>query len=219
MANGHCQQPTTQMINLARLGVVLSVCMFAGCNGHRPGLPMNASLKTALSQTQFENETLKAKIAKLEKQNRLLVADLQREETYSGTLAARLDESRNILRRNGVDVPLDVESPRIIAKADDNSANRLTFGQVSTPSNRRRSKYASALENEDEQSLGRGQNNESDFPRNDRRDDERPKTLSPPGFSDESGFEESYVPELGANDLSTGWRRLSYRNMNVPIKE
>lgn len=192
-------------------GVVLLALSGVGCSGHRPNLPLNGSLKTALSQVQFENETLKAKIAKLEKQNRLLAGDLQREESYSGTLAARLDESRNILKRNGVSLPMDDESPSVIARADDSqSSNKVTFGQVSS-TRPRRSKYADWPDEDETQENG----SNDDIPANDKPTYNKPKSLRPPGFPDDPEPDEHEVPELSANDLSTGWRRLSYRERRV----
>jgi hypothetical protein len=193
------------------LGVVFLALSVVGCSSHRPNMPLNGSLKTALSQVQFENETLKAKIAKLEKQNRMLAGDLQREESYSGTLAARLDESRNILKRNGVGLPMDDESPSVIARADDSqSSNKVTFGQVSS-TRPRRSKYAD-WPDEDETPENRSND---DIPANDKPTYSKPKSLRPPGFPDDPEPDAYEVPELSANDLSTGWRRLSYRDRRV----
>lgn len=186
-----------------------------GCTGHRPNLALNGSLKTALSQVQFENETLKAKVAKLDKQNRMLAADLQREETYSGTLAARLDESRIVMKRSGVNLPMDEESPRVIAQAGDSPTERVTFGQVAGP-RPRRSKYADWPDDTtDEKKKTSDHNTDDDVPINDSYELKKPKSLRPQGFPEDPESQTEEVPALSANDLSTGWRRLSYRDSRV----
>lgn len=195
---------------LSRLAMVCAlIAGVSGCQGHRPSWTRNGSLKAGMSQVQFENDTLKAQVSKLEKQNRELLADLQREESHSGTLAARLDESRNLLRGRGVNVPLEIDNPRIVARSEGaDQSIRTTFGEVRpTP---RRSRYAT-----DEQS-----NENQDIPENDpgpSKSRANPKTggqRQPPGFPDDPPSIERFgdeVPELSTNDLSTGWRRLSYR--------
>ncbi len=206
-----------------QLPALLLVCLsvlVAGCNGHRPSfapnLAANGSMKAALSQIQFENETLKAKLGKLEKQNRLLAADLQREESYSGTLATRLDESRNLLKRNGLNLPTDEESPRIVARADESRSSEpnLTFGQVAGRRAPRRSRYADDPAEDEPKTTDAEHSADDSFPENDTpKSLVKPKTVKPPGFKDDIEPNEAEVPELSANDLSTGWRRLSYRDM------
>jgi len=163
-----------------------------------------------MSQVQFENDTLKAQLAKLEKQNRELLADLQREESHAGTLAARLDESRNLLRGRGVNVPLEIDDPKIVARSEAaDPATRTTFGEV-RPSPRR-SRYVS-----DEKA---GQ--EPEIPANEpepakAKNRSGSSRTQPPGFPDDPPSVERFgdeVPELSSNDLSTGWRRLSYRDL------
>lgn len=178
-----------------------------GCQGHRPSFTRSGSLKAGISQVQFENDTLKAKIAKLEKQNRDLLADLDREETYNGTLAARLDESRNLLKNEGVKLPLDDESPSMVARADQSRSSRTTFGQVKR-TGPRRSKYASE-ETDSEKS-------DDEIPENDSAKDKPPKTLQPPGFPDDPATEDEAPAKVGMNEASTGWRRLGYRDSRVP---
>lgn len=186
------------------------ILAFSGCSGQRPSLVRNGSLKAGLSQVQFENDTLKAQVAKLEKQNRQLLADLEREETHSGTLAARLDESRNLLRNRGVNVPLDGEDPRIVARSDgSDAAPRTTFGEVRPAP--RRSRYAS-----DDKPAA-----ENEIPDNEPAPrPSKPKGYQPPGFPDDPPSIERFgeeVPEVSANDLSTGWRRLSYRDLRETV--
>ena len=180
----------------------------SGCQGYRPNLTQNGSLKAGYSQVQFENETLKAKLAKLEKQNRMLVADLQREESHSGTLAARLDESRNLLKSNGLNLPLDEENPRMVARADQGrSNNRTTFGQVQPNKAQRRSKYA------DPEEPAESETAEPDFPANESGGAKtKRKALQPPSFPDDPPTSGEEVPEVSMNDVSTGWRRLGYRD-------
>ena len=180
----------------------------SGCQGYRPNLTQNGSLKAGYSQVQFENETLKAKLAKLEKQNRMLVADLQREESHSGTLAARLDESRNLLKSNGLNLPLDEENPRMVARADQGrSNNRTTFGQVQPNKAQRRSKYADPEEPSESETA------EPDFPANESGGAKtKRKALQPPSFPDDPPTSGEEVPEVSMNDVSTGWRRLGYRD-------
>jgi hypothetical protein len=204
---------TFRPLLLATILVCLSLAI-SGCNGHRPNLAANGSMKAALSQIQFENETLKAKIGKLEKQNRLLAADLQREESYSGTLATRLDESRNLLKRNGLNVPIDEESPKIVARADQNrdKSGNLTFGQVAGP-RVRRSRYA---DDPADESKSIDDTLADEIPENiTPKSAGKPKTLRPPAFDDDPEPADREVPELSANDLSTGWRRLSYRDKRI----
>lgn len=210
------EHPTTDR-NLRRVRLIVVVCAIvsanSGCNGHRPSFSRNGSLKAGLSQIQFENDTLKAQIAKLEKQNRQLLADLDREEVHSGTLAARLDESRNLLKSRGVNVPLDIDDPRIVARSEPaETAPRTTFGEV-RPSPRR-SRYAS----EDKPAAVE---HESEIPENGPAESKpkakpKPNAIRTPGFPDDPPPVERFgeeVPELSTNDLSTGWRRLSYRDL------
>lgn len=217
---GRSSAPISSTSRIA-LGVVcLWLAAISGCNGHRPNfggsgslLARNGSLKAGLSQIQFENDTLKAQIAKLEKQNRQLLADLQREESHSGTLAARLDESRNLLRGRGVNVPLDTEDPRIVARAEAaGTAPRTTFGDLRT-TRPRRSRYADPDPTE----------TETEIPENDDELPAKPKGKQPPSFPDDPPSLDKFgeeVPELSANDVSTGWRRLSYRDLRqtTPLK-
>jgi hypothetical protein len=188
--------------------------MSSGCQGYRPNLTQNGSLKAGYSQVQFENETLKAKLAKLEKQNRMLVADLQREESHSGTLAARLDESRNLLKRNGLNLPLDEENPRMVARADQGRSNRTTFGQVQPNKGQRRSKYA------DPEEPAETESSEPDFPANESgQAKSKRKALQPPSFPEDPPASGEEVPEVSMNDVSTGWRRLGYRDYREMTRE
>lgn len=204
----------THLVRRRRFCLAAIACAWivsvSGCQGHRPSWTRNGSLKAGMSQVQFENDTLKAQVSKLEKQNRELLADLQREESHAGTLAARLDESRNLLRSRGVNVPLEIDNPRIVARSEAaDSATRTTFGEV-RPSPRR-SRYVSEEKN--------GQ--ETEIPENEpARAKAKTKSGSsgdqPPGFPDDPPSMEKFgdeVPELSSNDLSTGWRRLSYRDL------
>lgn len=221
-------QTTSKLLEIKHLRrhlpCLLMVCFWVGatgCNGHRPSfapnLAANGSMKAALSQIQFENETLKAKLGKLEKQNRLLAADLQREEAYSGTLATRLDESRNLMKRNGLNVPTEEDSPRMVARADESrrSESNQTFGQVAGK-RPRRSRYADEPADDTTKPADLRETADDSFPDNDSpKSLAKPKTINPPGFKDDPESLETEVPELSANDLSTGWRRLSYRSMMV----
>ena len=192
---------------------ILSAMIFSGCQGQGPNLLRNGSLKAGYSQVQFENETLKAKLAKQEKQNRMLVADLQREESHSGTLAARLDESRNLLKSNGLNLPLDEENPRMVARADQGRSGRTTFGQVQPKrAATRRSRYADPEESEDS---AEGEPKENDFPANDNGQKPKRKALQPPGFPDDLPAADEEVEEVGMADVSTGWRRLGYRDLKT----
>ena len=205
-------QPSNRSRHVCHTAIVCAgILAFSGCSGQRPSLVRNGSLKAGLSQVQFENDTLKAQVAKLEKQNRQLLADLDREESHSGTLAARLDESRNLLRNRGVNVPLDGDDPRIVARSDgSDAAPRTTFGEVRPAP--RRSRYAS----DDKPAADNEIPDNEPAPRS-----PKPKGYQPPGFPDDPPSIERFgdeVPEVSANDLSTGWRRLSYRDLreNVP---
>lgn len=196
-----------------RLGVFVCAALvgFAGCQGQRPSFTRNGSLKAGLSQIQFENDTLKAQIAKLEKQNRQLLADLEREESHNGTLAARLDESRNLLRNQGVNVPLEIDQPRIVARSEAaRDTPRTTYGEIRpTP---RRSRYATGeTPVADSDSIP-----ENETGTEKREPTAKPKGHRPPAFPDDPPAIERFgeeVPELSSNDLSTGWRRLSYRDL------
>ena len=158
----------------------------SGCQGYRPNLTQNGSLKAGYSQVQFENETLKAKLAKLE----------------------RLDESRNLLKSNGLNLPLDEENPRMVARADQGrSNNRTTFGQVQPNKAQRRSKYADPEEPSESETA------EPDFPANESGGAKtKRKALQPPSFPDDPPTSGEEVPEVSMNDVSTGWRRLGYRD-------
>jgi hypothetical protein len=60
-------------------------------------------LKTSLSHVQFENEQLRAELAKVKEESRSMEDRLVSEQIHNGDLAARLDDARNLLRDRGID--------------------------------------------------------------------------------------------------------------------
>jgi hypothetical protein len=60
------------------------------------------TLKTSLSQMEFENQQLKREVANLKAQNREIEDRLGQEESINGELSARLDDARSLLGRRGL---------------------------------------------------------------------------------------------------------------------
>lgn len=61
------------------------------------------SLKTSLSQLEFENQQLKKQVATLKDENRQIENRLVQEEAATGDLQARLDDAKSLLGQRGLD--------------------------------------------------------------------------------------------------------------------
>jgi hypothetical protein len=97
--------------------------MFSGCSGQSnflTGGPTVGQLKTSLSHLEYENEQLKKRTAKLEKESRTMENRLVQEQLSNGDLTARLDDARNLLRDRGVESDLKLGSRR---RDDDGSVD------------------------------------------------------------------------------------------------
>src|SRR6059058_140130 len=61
------------------------------------------SLKASVSQLEFDNEKLRKEVAELKADNARLDTQLAQEREANGEVTARLDDTRNLLRRQGGD--------------------------------------------------------------------------------------------------------------------
>jgi hypothetical protein len=77
----------------------------AGCAQSNPLISHRAtlgSLKTSVSQLEFENQQLKQKVANLDSESRQIEDRLVQEESINGDLRARLDDAKALLSRRGL---------------------------------------------------------------------------------------------------------------------
>jgi hypothetical protein len=93
------------------------------------------SLKTSVSQLEFENDQLKKQVAKLETKNRETENQLVDEESRNGDLTARLDDARHELSKRGLDLDDDRASA---SKSDESSDTPSTTRRASRPSRSKR---------------------------------------------------------------------------------
>jgi hypothetical protein len=114
----------------------------AGCSGQSTfltGGPTVGQLKTSLSHLEFENEQLKKKTAKLEKESRSMENRLVQEQIDNGDLTARLDDARNLLRDRGIESNVKLGSRRrgegdeSFAEDDAPRARTLPTGRATRP--------------------------------------------------------------------------------------
>lgn len=86
------------------LAVLASGCAGTGSNSSgllsRPA--MVSSLKTSLSNMEYENRQLKNQVAKLDADNREIENELLQEKSANGDLSARLDDARSLLSQRGL---------------------------------------------------------------------------------------------------------------------
>jgi hypothetical protein len=97
----------------------------AGCSGQSTFLttgPTVGQLKASLSHLELENEQLKRRTSKLEKESRSMEDRLVQEQIDNGDLTARLDDARNLLRDRGVEPDVKLGSRRR-GEGDDSSAD------------------------------------------------------------------------------------------------
>ncbi len=93
----------------ALIVALAGLMLLTGCQGG-PG-PLTSryttlgSLKTSVSQLEFQNEQLAKQVAELKSENRHFGDRLVQEEAENGDLAARLDDARNVLGQRGGDEP------------------------------------------------------------------------------------------------------------------
>jgi hypothetical protein len=127
-------------VNSAWVCAVLVV--IAGCSGQSSfltGGPTVGQLKTSLSHLEYENEQLKIKTAKLEKESRSMESRLVQEQIDNGDLTARLDDARNLLRDRGVESDVKLGSRRrgdgdeTFADDDAPRARTLPTGRATRP--------------------------------------------------------------------------------------
>ena len=86
--------------------------MASGQSSFLTGGPTVGQLKTSLSHLEYENEQLKARTAKLEKESRSMENRLVQEQIDNGDLTARLDDARNLLRDRGLESDVKLGSRR-----------------------------------------------------------------------------------------------------------
>ena len=65
---------------------------------------MLGSLKASVSQLEFDNEKLRKEVAELKSDNARLDTQLAQEREANGEVTARLDDAKDLLRRQGGDV-------------------------------------------------------------------------------------------------------------------
>jgi outer membrane murein-binding lipoprotein Lpp len=91
------------------LGLLTAMTAIApfGCAQSGPMTSRNTmlgSLKASVSQLEFDNEKLRKEVAELKSDNARLDTQLAQEREANGEVTARLDDAKNLLRRQGGDV-------------------------------------------------------------------------------------------------------------------
>ncbi len=110
--------------------IAATILVFSGCAQSGSLLSQRTNvgtLKTGLSQLEFQNQQLRRQVANLKSDNRKVEDQLLQEETANGELSARLDDARNLLSRRGVggdEVGPDFESPTRTLKAGQSNRQR-----------------------------------------------------------------------------------------------
>ncbi|WP_435009747.1 hypothetical protein P12x_000994 [Tundrisphaera lichenicola] len=92
---------------LLGLLTALATCAPIGCAQSGPLASRNSmlgSLKTSVSQLEFDNEKLRTEVAELKADNARLDTQLAQERDANGEITARLDDAKDLLRRSGGDV-------------------------------------------------------------------------------------------------------------------
>ncbi|WP_435018813.1 hypothetical protein TA3x_000799 [Tundrisphaera sp. TA3] len=96
--------PPARLLNLgAVLGIllVLGGCANPGPIASRQG--MMGTLKTSVAQLEGDNQTLRREIAQLKAENTRIEDRLVQEEAANGEMAARLDDAKELITRQGGD--------------------------------------------------------------------------------------------------------------------
>ena len=110
---------------LPALIVGLSGCAQSGRSfGQRTTV---GSLKTGLSQLEFQNQQLRREVANLNADNRRIEDQLVQEEAENGELSARLDDARNLVTRRSVEggeMTTDLDPPRRAIPAGQSTRKR-----------------------------------------------------------------------------------------------
>lgn len=92
--------------SITTLFALIAAGLIAGCSGSSPFLAGGTSvgtLKTNLSQVEFQNEQLRKEIASLKTSNRRLDQELVQEQEDNEQLATRLDNARELLDNRGIE--------------------------------------------------------------------------------------------------------------------
>ena len=110
--------------------IAATLFVLSGCAQSGPLLSQRTNvgtLKTGLSQLEFQNQQLRRQVANLKSDNRKVEDQLLQEETANGELSARLDDARNLLGHRGTagdEVGPDFESPTKTLKAGQSNRQR-----------------------------------------------------------------------------------------------
>jgi len=86
------------------------------------------TLKSSVSQLEFENDKLRREVAQLKTDSRDIEDRLVQEETENGTLKAKLDDARNLLSQRGYNFG-DDGSSSLSRNGGRSDANTLPAGQ------------------------------------------------------------------------------------------
>ncbi len=101
MATGRFRLPA-RPIGLAALALVATGCAQSGPLSSRQ--TMVGSLKTSVSQLEYDNENLRKQVGELKADNRRIENDLVQERDANGEVTAQLDDAKDLIRRQGGDV-------------------------------------------------------------------------------------------------------------------
>src|SRR3954452_817405 len=106
--------------------------LLAGCSQMGTTFPRRTTvgtLKSSVSQLEFENDKLRREVAQLKTDSRDIEDRLVQEETENGTLKAKLDDARHLLSQRGYD--FGGEQPSALGRGGDrsDSPNTVPAGQ------------------------------------------------------------------------------------------
>jgi len=93
---------TGQAVKIAL--VLAGTALLTGCSQMGTTFPRRTTvgtLKSSLSQLEFENDKLRREVAQLKTDSRDIEDRLVQEETENGTLKAKLDDARHLLSERG----------------------------------------------------------------------------------------------------------------------
>jgi outer membrane murein-binding lipoprotein Lpp len=118
-----------------------SLTLVAGCAAPGPIAARRTtvgSLKASVAQLEHERDVLKNEVAELKTENRRVTEQVAQQEETNGELHTRLDNARNLLRKQGLDStefasPADSDSDRPTTTRTRGRSRRTPAAQIPSP--------------------------------------------------------------------------------------
>ncbi|MDB5351595.1 MAG: hypothetical protein JWN86_2842 [Planctomycetota bacterium] len=134
----------TRLGSRSVLGLILLLTLSSGCSQPGPFLrrqTMMGALKSNVAQLESEKEQLAKQLAEQKSENRRVEAQLAEIDAQNGDLAARLDDARTVISRQGYDDG-KTPAPSQSASGSDRSSTRRATPARSAPSKGRKTPFA-----------------------------------------------------------------------------